>query len=88
MVDLKSYTPSNRYTTPADGLVRFQNSLSSGGYIDVRVTDAGSIIFEYASTLGGYSIRSVFVKKGSQVYIQADTLNGNYGLSFTPYIPQ
>ena len=87
-VDIKNYTPSNRYTTPADGLVRFQNSLSSSGYIDVRVTDAGSIIFEYVTTLGGYSIRSVFVKKGSQVYTQANTLNGNYGLSFTPYIPQ
>lgn len=87
VVDIKNYTPSNQYTAPSDGFVRFQNSLSNDGYIDVR-TSVGGLLFEYASRMGPYTLHTIFVKKGTKVYVQSNTLNGSYGLSFTPYIPQ
>lgn len=86
-VDLKSYTPSNRYTAPSDGYVRLQNNLSTSGYADIRVTDAASIIFEYAGTLGGYTIRTVFVRKGMEIYVQHCDFNNNWNLSFIPITP-
>lgn len=86
-VDLKSYTPSNRYTAPSDGYVRLQNNLSNSGYADIRVTDAASIIFEYAGTLGGYTMRTVFVRKGMEIYVQHCDFNNNWNLSFIPITP-
>lgn len=87
VVDIKNYTPSNQYTAPSDGFVRFQNSLSNDGYIDVQ-TSVGGLLFEYAARMGPYTLHTIFVKKGTKVYVQSNTLNGSYGLSFTPYIPQ
>lgn len=87
-VTIKNYTSStNTYTAPSDGYVRFQNNLSNSGYADIRVIGAGSIIFEYAGTLGGYTIRTVFVRKGMKIYVEHCDFNNNWNLSFISITP-
>lgn len=87
-VSIKNYTSStNAYTCPSDGYVRFSNAISNDGYVDVQVIGFGSIIFDYASRFGPYTIRTVFVRKGMKIFISNCSFNSSWYCVFMPILP-
>lgn len=87
-VSLTPYTTSSHYyTAPSDGYVRFSNATSNDGYVDVAAIGFGSIIFDYASRFGPYTTRTVFVRKGTKIYINHCSFNISWYCVFMPIIP-
>ena len=87
-ISLNPYRSSgNAFTAPSDGYVRFSNAISNDGYVDIQVIGFGSIIFDYASRFGPYTIRTVFVRKGMKIFINHCNFNSSWYCTFMPIIP-
>lgn len=87
-VSLTPYTTSSHYyTAPSDGYVRFSNATSNDGYVDIQAIGFGAIIFDYASRFGPYTTRTVFVRKGTKIYINNCSFNISWYCTFMPITP-
>ena len=70
VVDVSSYTSSNKYTCPSNGYLALYSS-SSNGYIIAKINDMNISAF-YAGT----RYNAIYVKKGMQIWIGESNGNG------------
>ena len=83
LVNVKSYTSSNKFTIPKDGYIQLSCKTGAGNYCNGVLTDDNGNGFSFGCVGSGstYGYESCFVKKGMIYY----TLGGtNYDANYIP----
>lgn len=84
LVNLNSYTSSNKYTVPSDGLAQVTISWQQGSYCYIFDEFGNMIIGVSTNGSVGSNMMSVPVFKGMKIYIQKSASNAN--AYFRPFV--
>lgn len=83
LVNVKSYTSSNKFTIPKDGYIQLSCTTGAGNYCNATISDGNGNGFSIGCVGSGstYGYESCFVKKGMLFNIQG---GNNHSANYIP----
>jgi len=87
VIDISSYTSTNKYVCPCDGYVQLYSGNASSGYMRVIINGANDEVmaYLYMNVVAAYTSNAVFVKKGMKVYVNGNTVTSSGAvITFNP----